>query len=141
SGGLEWLFGGWPTLNDFFVHHFPLRVPHSCVFCKGGKRCCGQCWFRGLGLPLGCGQVRLSQHRSSSASVVPTLSKNRKGWGTPSCGDSHKYKRWATRPAPKERERRKRHPQVSTSIPGQDQRVCHPQGTLVDLLAVPSTPR
>jgi hypothetical protein len=34
--------GGWPTLRTHpgFLSHNEKRVPHPCVFCKGGLRCC-----------------------------------------------------------------------------------------------------
>src|SRR6185312_11847543 len=32
--------GGWPTSHDFPCAPFQPRVPHPCVFCKGGQRCC-----------------------------------------------------------------------------------------------------
>jgi hypothetical protein len=32
--------GGWPGLNGSLRAPFPLRVPHPCVLCKGGRPCC-----------------------------------------------------------------------------------------------------
>ncbi len=34
--------GGWPTRPWFLPAPSPLRVPHSCVLCKGGRQRCGQ---------------------------------------------------------------------------------------------------
>jgi hypothetical protein len=33
---------GWPSLPHalFFFSQNEMRVPHPCVFCKGGRRCC-----------------------------------------------------------------------------------------------------
>jgi hypothetical protein len=33
--------GGWPASPDFRLRHFSQKVPHPCVFRKGGRRCCG----------------------------------------------------------------------------------------------------
>jgi hypothetical protein len=35
-------FGGWPTVLHglFFASHIGTWVPHPCVLCKGGPRCC-----------------------------------------------------------------------------------------------------
>jgi hypothetical protein len=34
--------GGWLTFPDLLSGRLQLRVPHSCVLCKGGWQCCVQ---------------------------------------------------------------------------------------------------
>jgi len=68
------------TFNDLCVRHFALRVPHPCVFCKGGRRCCRRnfCPF--------------STNPFTYAFIVLALRQQREGRGPHRVGDAREIK-------------------------------------------------
>jgi len=81
--------GCWPAFNDLLRAPFPLGVPHPCVFCKGGRRCCRRNFCPFCTNPV------------AYAFVVPALRTGTRRTGHPPVlVMPARSKAWATRPLP-----------------------------------------
>jgi hypothetical protein len=78
--------GGWPTFSDLLRAPFPLRVPHSCVFCQGGRRCC-VCYLILL--------WTRDQTHLAPAFPTPALRRNAKEPGTRCVGNAAGRYNWS----------------------------------------------